>query len=104
MRKILTTIGTLASAGLLTVGLTTSAYAATGSLYITQAGQTLRYVDPAPRKCITTDPTKGEVTFYNQTSAHAMTFDGPTCSNAVRTLHRGERITGGPGWAVMFYE
>ncbi|MEG8279825.1 hypothetical protein [Streptomyces sp. AHA2] len=104
MRKVLTTIGTLASAVLLAVGLTTSAHAATGPLYITQSGQTIRYMDPAPRKCITTDPTKGEVTFYNQTSAHAMIFDGPTCGNMVRTLHRGERATGYPGWAVGFFE
>lgn len=104
MRKILTTIGTLASASLLAVGLTTSAHAATGPLYITQDGQTIRYMDPVPRKCIASDPTKGAPTFYNQTNTHALLFDSPTCSFDVRSLHSGERITGRPGWAVMFFE
>lgn len=104
MRKILTTVGTLAAAGLLTVGLTTSAHAATGPLYITQDGQTTRYMDPPPRTCIASDPTKGAATFYNQTSAHGILYDSPRCGSSVRSLHRGERTTVPAGFAIAFFE
>lgn len=103
MRKILTSAGTLAAACLLTVGLTTSANAATGPLYMTQAGQTTTYTDPAQGTCVSSDPAKGDVTFVNRTSGVWWTYSTPGCDRAYQVdyLRVGQRLTLPAGWSIL---
>ncbi|MFJ8074522.1 hypothetical protein ACIQ7Q_11465 [Streptomyces sp. NPDC096176] len=104
MRKILTSIGTLAAAGLLTVGLTTPASAATGTLYITQNGQTTAHTNPTGRTCYASDSTKGDVTFSNRTDQPSYVTDNK-CRNLIagdHFLRSGQTRTLPAGTAVVW--
>ena len=83
MRRILTSVGAMAAAGLLTVGLTTPASAYTGSMYVTQNGQTTVYNNPPARACIKSDPAKGEVTFTNRTDTFAYVTTDDLCRKII---------------------
>ncbi|WPO69146.1 MULTISPECIES: hypothetical protein [unclassified Streptomyces] len=105
MRRILTSVGTLAAAGLLTVGLTTSAGAATGQVYVAQGGQTTVYNNPPTRTCIKSDPTKGDVTFTNRLDDYAYLTDA-SCTSLFEEwgdpyLRRGQTRTKPAGVSVM---
>ncbi|GGQ08436.1 hypothetical protein [Streptomyces roseolilacinus] len=105
MRKILTTLGTLATAGLLAVGLTTSAGAATGQMHVSQDGQTKVYDNPPARACIKSDPTKGDVTFTNRIDDYAYLTDA-ACTRLIEGpgdpyLRRGQTRTLPAGTSVM---
>ncbi|GGU58945.1 hypothetical protein [Streptomyces lavendofoliae] len=106
MRDLLMSAGTLAAAGLLTVGLTTSASAATGTAYMTQAGRTTTYTNPAPRTCMSSDPAKGDVTFGNRTDKVAWVFHAPGCEPGyhVEYLRIGQTLTRPAGWSVVFVQ
>ncbi len=99
-------VGALAVAGALSVGLTTSASAATGTLYMTQAGQATTYTNPAPRTCISSDPTKGDVTFSNRTNGVAFTFRAPGCvpEDQVDYLRVGQTLTLRAGWSIQMIQ
>ncbi|MEU9576311.1 hypothetical protein [Streptomyces chilikensis] len=104
MRKILTTLGTLATASLLVVGLTTSTSAATGQLHVTQNGQTTVYNNPSARACIKSDPAKGEVTFTNRLDDYAYLTDN-ACTRLIEGpgdpyLRRGQTRTLPAGTSV----
>ncbi|MGV2916249.1 hypothetical protein [Streptomyces alfalfae] len=105
MRGILISAGALAAAGLLTVGLTTSADAATGQLYVAQDGQTKVYNNPPARACIKSDPAKGDVTFTNRTDDYAYLTDA-LCQRLIDGpgdpyLRRGQARTLPAGTSVM---
>ncbi|WPO76672.1 hypothetical protein [Streptomyces sp. KN37] len=106
MRKILMSLGAMTAAVLLTVGLTTSAGAATGTAYMTQAGQTTTYTNPAPRTCMSSDPAKGDVTFNNRTDKVAWVFNVPGCQPGfhVDYLRPTQTLTRPAGWSVVFVQ
>ncbi|QLJ02775.1 hypothetical protein HZZ00_18290 [Streptomyces sp. NEAU-sy36] len=104
MRKMLASLGTLAAAGLLTVGLTTSANAAVGTLYMTQNGQMVPYTNPGYRTCFPSDPAGGDVTFYNKTNQQAY-LTNSQCSAPIGAdyyLRSGQTRTVPAGTAVWF--
>lgn len=105
MGRIFTSVSALVVAGLLTAGSITPASAATGPLYITQNGQTTPYTNPPARACISSDPTKGDATFFNRTDTVGYLFDATKCTPETftdRYLRRGERITLPAGYSVVF--
>ncbi|WP_424187776.1 hypothetical protein ACOBQX_08205 [Actinokineospora sp. G85] len=106
MRKIRTSVGALAAACLLTVGLATSAGAATGTLYVVQDGQVRTYTDPARGLCVSSDPAKGEVTFINRTNGVAWTFYQPGCNSVdqIDYLRVGQRLTLRPGASIRMLQ
>ncbi|MEV0027233.1 hypothetical protein AB0H45_34570 [Streptomyces atroolivaceus] len=103
MRKILMSLGAMTAAGMLTVGLTTSAQAATGTLYMTQAGQTTTYTDPKQGICVSSDPAKGDVTFINRTNGVWFTYSRPGCDSAYQVdyLRVGQHLTLPGGWSIL---
>ncbi|MFC8957945.1 hypothetical protein ACFT8P_35795 [Streptomyces sp. NPDC057101] len=106
MRKILMSLGAMAAVGMLSVGLTTSAQAATGTLYMTQAGQTTTYTDPKQGLCVSSDPAKGDVTFINRTNGLAWTYSRPGCDRAYQVdyLRVGQRLTLPAGWSILMLQ
>ncbi|MFF9490205.1 hypothetical protein [Streptomyces sp. NPDC014676] len=104
MRKILTSLGTPAAAGLLTVGLTIPASAATGTLYLTQNGQTTACTHPTGRTCYASDPTKGDATFVNRTDQPSYVTDNK-CRTPIagdHWLRSGQTRTLPAGTAVVW--
>lgn len=105
MRRVLTSLGALAVASMLTVGLTTSAGAATGQLYVAQDGQTRVYNNPPARACIKSDPVKGDVTFTNRIDDYAY-LTNAACTRLIDGpgepyLRRGQTRTLPAGTSVM---
>ncbi|MEU4359268.1 hypothetical protein [Streptomyces virginiae] len=106
MRKILMSLGALSAAGMLTVGLTTSAQAAMGTLYMTQAGQTTTYTNPKQGLCVSSDPAKGDVTFTNRTNGVAWTYYEPGCDHVYQVdyLRVGQTLTLRAGWSIRMLQ
>ncbi|MFD3431350.1 hypothetical protein [Nocardia fluminea] len=104
MRKISMSLATVAAVTALTTGLAPSAHAVTGTLYITQDGQTKTYPNPAIKTCFGSDPAKGQVTFANKTDKLAFVMSDPKCGpgSHVEYVRTGQTSTWPAGYAVIY--